>query len=200
MKRTDVPPREQVLQELSQWLMQTTGIRLLGSLGFENAYALAMKRQKAEELGIRGIADLAAHAGALTIASDYEFFARPEWKAMRAAYGLNFKSERTLQPEFMYKAVASGEADVISAYTSDGQIATEDLVVLEDVKHVIPPYDAILLVSPKRGMDEKLITALKPLIGTVDVKAMREANARASNGGTTPDAVAKKLLEQIGEK
>ncbi len=51
----------------------------------------------------------------------------------------------------MYRAVAGGEVDVISAYTSDGQIAINDLVVLDDVKHAIPPYDAILLLSPPRA-------------------------------------------------
>lgn len=200
MQRKDVPPRAQVLNELSQWLVQTHGIRLLGSLGFENAYALAMTRQKAEALGIRTIADLARHAGNLTIASDYEFFARPEWKALRETYGLNFRTQRTLQPEFMYKAAASGEADVISAYTSDGQIATNDLVVLEDVRHVIPPYDAILLLSPKRADDQKLIAALKPLLDAINVEAMRKANARASSGDVTPEEVARDLSGTIGKK
>lgn len=200
MQRKDVPPRAQVLNELSQWLTQTHGIRLLGSLGFENAYALAMTRQKAETLGIRTIADLARHAGNLTIASDYEFFARPEWKALRDTYGLNFRTQRTLQPEFMYKAAASGEADVISAYTSDGQIATNDLVVLEDVRHVIPPYDAILLLSPKRADDQKLIAALKPILDAINVEAMRKANARASSGDVTPEEVARDLSGTIGKK
>lgn len=200
MQRSDVPPRAQVLDELSRWLMHTHGIRLLGSLGFENSYALAMQRQKAAALGIKTIADLAAHAGSLTIASDYEFFARPEWKALRDAYGLRFRTQRTLQPEFMYKAVASREADVISAYSSDGQITTNDLVVLEDVKHVIPPYDAILLLSPKRANDQKLIAALAPLLGAVNVESMRAANAKASNGDTTPEEVARQLLGAIEKK
>ena len=196
MHRTDSPGREAVLKELGQWLDRTHGIRLIGSLGFENAYALAMARKKADALGIHSLADLAAHAGELTIASDYEFFARPEWKAVRDAYGIRFKQERTMQPDFMYRAVAAGEVDVISAYSSDGQIAQYDLTVLDDPKHVFPPYDAILLVAPKRAHDERLIAALKPLIGAIDVKTMREANLRGSQG-TTPDAVAKWLAGKI---
>lgn len=200
MQRHDVPPREIVLRDLSQWLTQQYAIRLLGPLGFENSYALAMKRTRAEALGIRTIADLAAYAGDLTIASDYEFFARPEWQALRSTYGLNFRTQRTLQPEFMYQALAGGEADVISAYTSDGQIATNDLVVLEDVKHVVPPYDAILLLSRKRADDKKLIAALTPLIDAINVEAMRKANARAGNGDTTPEAVAQWLWTRIRAK
>jgi osmoprotectant transport system permease protein len=197
MQRTDTPSRTQVLAELESWLGTKYNIRLVGALGFENAYALAMTRSKAQALGIRSIADLAAHAGELTIAGDYEFFARPEWAALRKAYGLQFKAQRQMQPEFMYRAVAGGEVDVISAYTSDGQIAINNLAVLDDVRHAIPPYDAILLLSPRREHDEKLINAVKALIGAVPVDLMREANARAS-GGTSPDAVARWLSEKLG--
>jgi len=197
MHRTDSPGRDAVLEELGQWLDKTHGIRLIGSLGFENAYALAMTRKKADALGIHSLADLAAHAGDLTIASDYEFFARPEWKAVRDAYGLRFKAQRTMQPDFMYRAVAAQEVDVISAYSSDGQIAQYDLTVLDDPKHVFPPYDAVLLLAPKRAHDEALIAALKPLVGAIDVKVMREANLRGATGDTTPDAVARWLAGQI---
>jgi osmoprotectant transport system permease protein len=200
MQRHDVPPREQLLAELSQWLQTSLGIRMLGSLGFENAYALAMARKKAEALNIHSISDLAGHAGGLTVAGDYEIFARPEWTALHNAYGLKFRAQRQMQPEFMYKAVAAGEVDVISAYTSDGQISTYDLTVLADDKHAIPPYDAILLVSRKQADDRRLITALKPLIDSIDVATMREANARASNGSATPDEVALWLNNETARK
>jgi osmoprotectant transport system permease protein len=193
MQRSDVLPREQVLKALSAWLETKHGIRLLGGLGFENAYALAMKRQKADALGIKSLADLSRHAGALSIAGDYEFFSRPEWAALQKAYSLNFRTQRQMQPEFMYKAVSSGEVDIISAYTSDGQIASLNLVVLDDPRHAIPPYDAILLLSPKRAQDEKLIAALKPLIDAIPVSAMRAANARAAGGNMSADAVARWL-------
>jgi osmoprotectant transport system permease protein len=193
MQRSDVLPREQVLKALSAWLETKHGIRLLGGLGFENAYALAMKRQKADALGIKSLADLSRHAGALSIAGDYEFFSRPEWAALQKAYSLNFRTQRQMQPEFMYKAVSSGEVYIISAYTSDGQIASLNLVVLDDPRHAIPPYDAILLLSPKRAQDEKLIAALKPLIDAIPVSAMRAANARAAGGNMSADAVARWL-------
>jgi osmoprotectant transport system permease protein len=100
----------------------------------------------------------------------------------------------------MYKAAASGEVDVISAYTSDGRIATNDLVVLDDVKHVIPPYDAILLLAPRRAHDDKLVAKLTPLLGTIDIVAMREANAQASDGNTSLDEVAQRLGKRVGLK
>ena len=197
MHRTDVEPREDVLREVSDWLQKTHGVKMLGALGFENAYALAMPRQKADALGINSIADLAAHAAQLSIAGDYEFFERPEWKALRAAYGLNFAKQRTMQSDFMYQAAANGDVDVVSAYSSDGRIAKYDLKVLADPRHAIPPYDAILLIAPKRANDEKLIAALKSLVGAIDVAAMREANLRASAGDATPGAVARWLWDDI---
>jgi osmoprotectant transport system permease protein len=142
---------------------------------------------------------LAAHAREFTIAGDYEFFARPEWNALVKAYGLQFRSERQMQPEFMIKAAAGGEVDVISAYTSDGQIAANDLVVLDDPRHAIPPYDAILLLSPKRAHDGKLIEALWPLLGAIPVATMRAANARAGNGNTSADETAKWLAVEIAK-
>jgi osmoprotectant transport system permease protein len=199
MHRTDVASRDDVLKELSYWLQRTRGIRMLGGLGFENAYALAMARKKAEALGIRSISDLARHAMQLSIAGDYEFFARPEWAAIQKAYGLSFRTQRQMQPEFMVPAAAAGEVDVISAYTSDGQIARYDLLVLDDPQHAIPPYDAILLVSSRRANDEKLIAALMPLVGAIPVDLMRAANARASNGNTSADEAARWLAGEIAK-
>jgi osmoprotectant transport system permease protein len=197
MRRIDVPPRAEVLKEVGSWLKAQRGIVMLGGLGFENAYALAMTRKRAEQLRIRSIADLASHAAGLSVAADFEFFSRPEWKAIRETYALSFGRERQMQAEFMYQAAAAGEVDVISAYTSDGRIAEYDLVVLDDPKQAIPPYDAILLVSPRRADDTTFLDALRPLIGAIDVAAMREANRRASTG-VTPEAAARWLWEKIG--
>jgi osmoprotectant transport system permease protein len=199
--RTDIKLRQELLAELKTILTQQK-ITLLGEIGFENAYALVMPRKRAEALGVRSIADLASRAGTLSIAGDYEFFSRPEWAGLQKAYGLSFRAERQMQPDFMYAAVASGEVDVIVGYTSDGLIAKYDLVVLNDTKHAIPPYDAIVLLSPKRAEDQALRAALTPLLGRIDIATMREANLRASGNDATssPDAVARWLWEKIGKR
>ncbi|WBU31879.1 ABC transporter permease/substrate-binding protein [Rhodopseudomonas palustris] len=194
-KHPGITARDQVLADLKQDLAKD-GITLLGELGFANAYALVMPRAKAERLKIRSIADLAARAPSMTIAGDYEFFSRPEWANLRSAYGVAFKTERQMQPDFMYAAVASGEVDLIVGYTSDGLIAKYDLVVLDDPKQAIPPYDAVLLLTPKRASDSKLRTTLNPLLGRIDIEAMREANLQAGSG-RTPDAVARALWERV---
>jgi osmoprotectant transport system permease protein len=202
LKRTDIRPREALLAELTSVLKERYGITLVGGLGFENAYALVMPRRRAEALGVRSIADLAPRAGSLSIAGDYEFFSRPEWAVLRDAYGLAFRAQRQMQPDFMYAAVAAGEVDVIAGYTSDGLIAKYDLVVLDDPKRAIPPYNAVVLVAPRRADERALREALAPLIGRIDIAAMREANLRAGNrdGDSAPDAVAQWLWEKIGKR
>jgi osmoprotectant transport system permease protein len=83
MGRKDWPPRAQMVQEMRTLLRQEYGVVLLGTLGFENAYALAMRRDRAESLGVGTIADLARHAPELALGGDFEFFSRPEWRALR---------------------------------------------------------------------------------------------------------------------
>jgi osmoprotectant transport system permease protein len=201
LHRADIRPRTELLAELKTALARDK-ITLLGELGFENAYALVMPRQRADSLGIRTIADLAAHAPSMSIAGDYEFFSRPEWAALQKAYGLSFRAQRQMQPDFMYAAIASGEVDVIAGYTSDGLIAKYDLTTLDDPRQAIPPYDAILLLAPKRAGDERLQAALKPLLGKIGIATMREANLRASgnDANSSPDAVAKWLWETVKQR
>ena len=176
LHRTDNPGRQRVLAGLTVDLKKNDGVAVLGTLGFENAYVLAMRADRAKALGVASIADLAGHAPDLTLGSDLEFLSRPEWKAIKAAYGLGFKKQTAYQPTFMYRALADGEADVISAFSSDGRIAADHLIVLSDPKQALPPYDAVILISPNRAHDARLIGALAPLVGAVPVAAMRAAN------------------------
>jgi osmoprotectant transport system permease protein len=100
----------------------------------------------------------------------------------------------------MYRAVASGEVDVISAFSSDGRIAAYDLTVLEDTKQVILPYDAIVLLAPGRANDQRLRRALMPLIGAVPIEQMREANQMVDReeNKLTPAQAAQWLATKAG--
>ncbi|RTL47902.1 MAG: ABC transporter permease subunit [Bradyrhizobiaceae bacterium] len=201
LQQTTIKPREELIADLKKILAAKYKITLDGSLGFENAYALVMPKKRADALNIRTIADLSAFSGQMTIAGDYEFFSRPEWASLQKVYGLSFRSQRQMQPDFMYAAVASGDVDVIAGYTSDGLIAKYDLVVLGDPRHAIPPYDAVVLLAPKRADDDKLKAALQPLIGAINIATMRQANLLASgnDASSSPDAVARWLWGQISK-
>ncbi len=172
----DNPGRAAVLAALTNTLKARDGVTVLGAVGFENAYALAMRADRARALGIASVAGLAARAPSLKLGSDLEFLSRPEWAAIRDAYGLNFAKQTSYQPTFMYRALADGEADVISAFSSDGRIAADKLVILSDPKGALPPYDAVILLSPRAGQDARLRKALSPLIGAISVSAMQAAN------------------------
>ncbi len=197
MKREDFADRQTVLDEVTLYLRDQEGLRCLGSLGFENAYALAMPRREAQRLGVRTIADLARHAPRLRLASDYQFLGRPEWFKVRDAYRLQFADSRGMEQTLMYDAVAEGAVDVIIAYTSDGRIKRYDLVILEDPLRAFPPYDAILLVSPQAAARPGFIEALRPLVGGIDLQTMRDANYRVDVDQWTAPRAAEELLRRV---
>jgi osmoprotectant transport system permease protein len=192
--RTDRPDRAALLAAVDGELRER-GITVVGALGFENAYCLAMRRADAERRGIRSIADLARAAPDLRIGGDYEFFARAEWTALRATYGLRFAGQRTMDPSLMYQAAAAGDVDVISAYSTDGRIAAFDLVVLADDRGAIPPYDAVILAPADLSAD--LRAALQPLLGAIDADAMRALNRAVDDQGRSPRAAARDFLDRL---
>jgi osmoprotectant transport system permease protein len=198
MKRTDAPASgAAALDAVTDHLRDAYGITCVGPLGFENAYALAMPRDKAEQLGIKTIADLAAHAPRMKVGGDYEFFGRPEWRAVQEAYGLRFDGRVALDSALMYSAVREGEVDAIVAFSSDGRILAYDLVVLEDPRAAFPPYDAVLLVSPDAGGRDGFVAALEPLVGAVSDDRMRRANKAVDLDGRTPADAARDLLADV---
>ncbi|MEE2678216.1 MAG: glycine betaine ABC transporter substrate-binding protein [Myxococcota bacterium] len=199
MERSDLPEtRGAVLEAVKGFLGDAHGITVVGALGFENTYALGMRADRARERGIARISDLSRHAPALEIGGDYEFFQRTEWRALADRYGLPFRHQRTMDPALMYQAVAEGEVDVISAYSTDGRIAAYDLVLLEDDQGVIPPYDAIVLARPGLARERpEVLAALRPLVGAIDAGAMQRMNLAVDGAGEAPGAVAQRFLAAL---
>jgi osmoprotectant transport system permease protein len=187
--------RREVVEEVRRWLAEEAGVSLVASLGFENAYCFAVRHETAEALGLRSLGDLSRHARALSLASDYEFFAREEWRAVRAAYGLAFREKRTMDPSLLYEAIEARQVDAITAYSSDGRIDALGLVVLEDEKRAMPPYDAVVLASPRLAREAPdVLAAVGALDGTIDVAIMRALNRRVDEQGETPAAAARHFL------
>lgn len=195
MNRDEPAPRKEMIAGIAEWERETSGTLVLGALGFENAYAFAMRPERARELGVASLADLASRSSGLVLGGDVEFFERPEWRRVRDAYGFNFAGRRNFNPAFMYNALASGGIDVISAFSSDGRIAADGLVVLDDPLEALPAYDALMLVTPSRADDEGFLSALRPLVGAISVETMREANYSVdrSEDKRTPTQAAEEL-------
>lgn len=198
--RSDVgADRAAVLREVERALPARFGVRVAAALGFENTYALAMRRAEAERLGVRRISDLAVYAPKLKMGGDYEIFQRPEWGAIEKAYGLRFAEQRSMDPSLLYEAARTGQVDVISAFSTDGRIVAYDLVVLEDDRHAIPPYDAIVLVSDRLAREHpEAVAALRRLGGTIDAEEMRRMNAAVDEGKEAPGVVAERFLAGVG--
>ena len=151
-------------------------------------------------MGISDLSDLAEQGPQLALGGDYEFFARPEWRAVETAYGLKFREQRSFDSALMYGAVAKGHVDAISAFSSDGRIAAYDLVVLDDPLEAFPPYDAVILLSDQAAQNPRFAEALRPLVEAISNSRMREANRRVDLDGASVEAAAAELASEIGTR
>jgi len=201
MQRSDSQPKAAMLDTIAQWTRTSHGVTMLGALGFENAYAFAVRPEDARDKSLRTLDDLARVSSDFNFGTDVEFLERPEWQMVRAAYPIRFKNARAFNPTFMYPALKSGEVDVISAFSSDGRIAANNFVVLEDRKGAVPSYEAIMLLAPDRGSDDQLVAALNPLVGAITVELMREANYMVDrrDDKKTPRQAARWLNDKLKE-
>ena len=193
--------RAQTLRGVREFLEAGHGLTLAATLGFENTYTLAVRAADAERLDLRAIGDLVPHAPRLAIGADVEFFARPEWPAVRDTYGLDFRAQRAMDASLMYQAAATHAVDVIAAYTTDGRITAYDLRVLEDDRRAIPPYDAIVLAGARLAREAPdVLAALARLDGAIGADRMRALNLRVDERGEDPGAVGASLVRDLAER
>src|SRR6266403_2705617 len=153
------------------------GVGMTEPLGFNNTYALIMRRDRAQELGIRTISDLQKHPE-LMIGLTHEFLARQDgWQPLAARYRLSPQSVIGIDHGLGYAALQNGSIDVKDAYSTDAKIAEYDLVVLEDDVGFFPKYEAVFLF--RTSMRKDAIAALRKLGGTLDEARMIQLNAEA---------------------
>ena len=192
-------PRE-VYARVAREFRRRYGARWLAPLGFENTYAIAVRRETAESLGLRTLSDLARESPSLRAGLTADFIGRPDGlPGLARAYGLRFREIRALLPAVKYEALAQGAVDVIDGYSTDGLIAKYDLAVLEDDRRFFPPYEAAALAGPSLGETvPAAIAALGELSGRLDVRAMRRYNRRLEVDGEPVAAVAAGALRDLG--
>ncbi len=176
------------------------GLHWLPPLGFENTYAIAMRREAADSLGVGTLSGLAAIAPELVGGFSPDFIGRADGlDGLATAYGIEFRGTRSLLQAVKYQALEEGEVDVIDAYSTDGAISRYDLTVLTDDRGFFPPYDAAPLLS--RAFHEErpeAVLALNSLSGRIGVDAVRRANERIEVDGRPVAEVAAALLAEIG--
>jgi osmoprotectant transport system permease protein len=181
--------------------LAAAGIALGPSLGFEDGYALGMREDRAESLGIRRISDLRSHPE-LRLGFSNEFLDRADgWRALQRAYGLPQKSVRGLDHELAYRGLRAGSLDVVDLYSTDPEIQAERLRVLEDDRHHFPEYRAVLLV--RADLERRVPgagAALEVLQDRLDAGAMIAMNARARlERVPEPEVAAAFLRDRLGE-
>ncbi|MDH5822654.1 glycine betaine ABC transporter substrate-binding protein [Luteimonas sp. RD2P54] len=166
------------------------GIRMTAPLGFDNSYALGMRAAHAQELGIRGIADLRDHP-TLRFGFGNEFMQRADgWPGLRAAYRLP-QDANGLDHDLAYRGLASGAIDVTDLYRTDAEIPYYDIAVLEDGRGHFPSYQAVFLY--REDLAERApewVAALEGLAGRLDAETMRRLNARVKLDREAESAVA----------
>ncbi|HXG15473.1 MAG TPA: glycine betaine ABC transporter substrate-binding protein [Calidithermus sp.] len=172
------------------------GLVVSDPLGFDNRYALAVRRDTAERLGLRSISDLARHPG-LSAAFDPGFLERDDgWPGLRRHYGLRLADVRIMEHALTYQALASGRVDVIDVFSTDGQLARLDLVLLADDRGFFPDYAAVLLARADlpRRLPRTWAALERRLVGRLDNATMARLNARADFEGRSFRQVAAEFL------
>ncbi len=153
------------------------GIGMTEPLGFNNTYALVMRRDQAAKLGLRTINDLQKHPE-LRLGLTHEFLDRHDgWPPLAAAYHLNPRSVVGIDHALGYAALKQNSIDVKDAYSTDAKIAEFDLVALEDDRHFFPRYEAVFLF--RSSLSREAIGALRKLEGTIDEQKMIRLNDEA---------------------
>ena len=158
-------------------LLRERGVGMTKELGFNNTYALVMRRDRAAKLALHTISDLRNHPE-LIVGLTHEFLDRKDgWAPLSARYGLQMRNVLGIDHALGYAALANGSIDVKDAYSTDARIAENDLIVLDDDLHFFPQYQAIFLY--RLEMDPGAVAALGKLAGTLDEKRMTHLNAEA---------------------
>lgn len=167
----DVTP-EKMREELAK-----DGVGMTEELGFNNTYALVMRREQADRLGIRKISDLRNHPD-LVVRPSPEFLQRQDgWEPLSKRYELAMRDVAGVEHALGYTALSNGKIDVMDAYSTDAQIAQFDLVVLEDDLKYFPQYKAVFLY--RLNMPPEALKALNSLVGTINEEKMVRLNAEA---------------------
>ena len=152
------------------------GIGMAGELGFNNTYALTMRRTDAETRNIRKISDLKNHPD-IKVGLTHEFLDRKDgWEPLSRHYGLQIKP-RGLEHALAYVALNNGEIDLMDAYSTDAKLAEYDLTVLEDDLQFFPKYHAVFLY--RLDTDYAAIDAIRGMEGKIDEGLMTQLNAEA---------------------
>lgn len=177
--------------------LQNRGLQVLPPLGFNSTYALVMSANKKQAFNIQTIGDLTQYAD-WVVSISHEFMHRPDgWFQLKEAYQLPQKAGG-IEHSLAYEAINNGSIAITDAYSTDGDIATRGLELLEDNLGFFPEYLALPLV--RQSMPDAAKASIMQLAGTIDERLMQQLNAKVLQEDQSYASVARDFLNDAGLK
>lgn len=186
---------EQLLKEYDEMGLTWTGL-----YGFSNTYGLAVRQETAEQYGLSTYSDLATASGELIFGGNPDYIElETGYPRLCKAYGMTFKDTNQMEIALKYEALKNGEVDVINAFTTDAQLAANQLVLLADDQVFFETFDAGTVVRKDALKDyPELEGILKKLNGMISAEEMQQMNYAVEVEGKEDKEVAREFLEEKG--
>ncbi len=179
LKRGGVTDPAAVLKTVRAEYASRFHLDWLDSLGFENSFAMTVRGEDARARHLKTLSDAAADRAGFTLGAGYEFLTRPDaYDALNRAYTIKWTaSPRSMDLGLVYQALEQKQVSMAAANTTDGLLSKLDVTVLNDDKHVFPPYQACIVVrQPALAAYPALRAALSELAGKISAAEMRSLN------------------------
>ncbi len=179
LKQPAAGSRSEVYSRVKSEYASRFGLEVTEPLGFNNTFAIVIRGEDARRFGLRTISDAVPHATHWRAGFGYEFMERPDgFQGLAGTYGLKFAaSPRIMDLGLLYRSLIEKQVDLVAGNSTDGLIATLDLVVLEDDRHYFPPYEAVPIVRRETLARHPAVReALAELAGKVSDEEMRRLN------------------------
>jgi len=192
--------QREVFEQAKEGLLEQDDLVYLEPMGFNNTYALAIPEDFAAENDITAISDLNGAKNEIKAGFTLEFTDREDgYVGIQDVYGLTLPNLTTMEPKLRYRAIETGDVNLVDAYSTDAEIKQYNLRVLEDDKNLFPPYQGAALLR-KETLDEhpELEEILNKLANQINDEEMRDMNYQVSVEGKTSYEVAKKILMNKG--
>lgn len=191
---------ESKFDELQKEYKEKYNLEYVNLYGFNNTYGLAVNRDIAEKYNLKTYSDLAAVSNNLIFGAEYDFFEREDgYKELQKVYNVDFKKKIDMDIGLKYQAMKDKKIDVMVIFTTDGQLAISNVVVLEDDKKMYPSYRAGTVVrSEILSKYPELKPVLEKLNNILDDKTMADLNYQVESKGKKPEDVAREYLQEKG--
>ena len=191
---------ESKFDELQKEYKEKYNLEYVNLYGFNNTYGLAVNKDIAEKYNLKTYSDLAKVSNNLIFGAEYDFFEREDgYKELQKVYNMNFKKQIDMDIGLKYQAMKDKKIDVMVIFTTDGQLAISDVVVLEDDKKMYPSYRAGTVIRSEILSEyPELKPVLEKLNNILDDKTMADLNYQVESKGKKPEDVAREYLQEKG--